>query len=465
VLPASHAAEVTQRRGDVPHVVILGAGFAGLKAAKGLRKKQVTVTVIDRHNHHTFQPLLYQVATASLQPADIAGPIRQIVRSKNTGILLADVQGIDAARRVVQLDDREIPYDYLVVATGATHSYFGHEEWAKHAPGLKTLEDAVEMRRRIMFAFEAAERELNPELRREWLTFVVVGGGPTGVELAGALAEIARQTRAREFRHIDPTSARVLLIEGQSRLLSAYPEDLSTAALRSLEKKGVEVKTGTVVTELSDTEVLAGQERIRARTALWAAGVAASPLARSLGAELDRAGRVRVTSELTVPNLPNVFVVGDLAAVIQDGKPVPGLAPAAMAMGKHAARNIMHAIEGKPLEPFRYWDRGSFAVIGRGAAVGIMFQKVKVKGYLAWLAWLAIHIAFLVGFRSRLSVMFNWAYAYVTQRRYAQLIIGEGPVPQITEAPVLRPPQKQNGAPGPNRITDPGYLQAPTPRS
>ncbi len=408
-----------------PRVVILGAGFAGLQAAKTLRNEPVQVTVIDQHNYHLFQPLLYQVATAALQPADIAGPIRQIVRAKNVEILLGTVQSIDSARKQVLLEDREVPYDYLIVATGAGHSYFGHDEWEQHAPGLKTLDDAQEIRRRIVFAFEAAERETDPARQREWLTFVVIGGGPTGVELAGALGEIARQTQAREFRHIDPRTARVVLVEGLPRLLSAYTEDLSEAARHSLEKKGVEVRTGTMVSDVQDSFVLAGQERIPARTALWAAGVAASPIVRSLGAPLDKAGRVKVTHELTVPNHPEIYVAGDLALVEQDGKPVPGLAPAAMQMGKYAAQSILHGVRGEKLDAFSYWDRGSFAVIGKGAAVGVMFQKLRVHGYLAWLAWLAIHIAFLVGFRNRVAVMFNWAYAYLTNRRYAQLIIGQ----------------------------------------
>jgi NADH dehydrogenase len=415
--------------------VILGAGFAGLQAAKALRNQPVDVTVIDRHNYHLFQPLLYQVATAALQPADIAGPIRQIVRAKNVEILLGEVEQIDAQARAVHLRDRQICYDYLLIATGAAHSYFGHDEWAAHAPGLKTLDDAVEIRKRIIFAFEAAERELDPARRREWLTFVVIGGGPTGVELAGAMAEIARQTRAREFRHIDPSTARVLLIEGLPRVLAAYSEELSAAAQRSLAQKGVELRTHTMVTDVTATSVRAGDDTIATRTALWAAGVAASPLARSLGTELDKAGRVKVTPTLNVEGHPEIFVAGDLAALTLHDKPVPGLAPVAMAMGKYAARSILRLARGQAIAPFDYWDRGSFAVIGRGAAVGNMFQKLELHGYVAWLAWLAIHITFLVGFRNRIAVLFNWAYAYLTRRRYAQLIVGEDP--PATDLPAL----------------------------
>jgi NADH dehydrogenase len=418
-----------------PQVVVLGAGFAGLQAAKKLRKTAAQVTVVDRHNHHVFQPLLYQVATAALQPAEIAGPIRQVVRGENITILMDEAQSIDPARKCVQLSDRELSYDYLVIATGSTHSYFGHDDWARYAPGLKTLEDAVQIRQQILFAYEAAERERDPALRRQWLTFVVIGGGPTGVELAGALAEIARQTRAREFRNIDPRSARIVLFEGLPRLLSAYPENLSEQARQELERRGVEVRTGTMVRDLKEGYVVAGEERVEAKTILWAAGVASSPVVRSLGVELDRVGRVRVTPTLTVPGHDDIFVVGDLAAVTVEQKTLPGLAPVAMAEGKHAARNILHAIRGEPMQPFHYWDRGSFSVIGRGAAVGIAFKKLQLHGYLAWLAWLAVHITFLVGFRNRIAVLFNWAYAYLTRRRYAQLIVGEVPLgPQESRA-------------------------------
>ena len=412
---------------QLPHVVVLGAGFAGLELGKALRRAPVRVTVVDRHNYHLFQPLLYQVATSALEPADIAGPIRQVVRGKNIEVLLAEAVAVDKARKCVKLADRELFYDYLVIATGSAHSYFGHNEWAEHAPGLKTLEDAVEIRRRVLGAFEAAEGCSDPEEQRAWLTFAVVGGGPTGVELAGALAEIARGTKKGDFDKIDPHSARILLIEGLPRVLTAYTEELSAKALHSLEHLGVTVQLNTKVTDLGSDFVQTDKERIATRTVLWAAGVAASPITRSLNAELDKAGRVRVTPELTLKTNPEIYVVGDLAALEQDGKMLPGLAPVAMAQGKHAAKNIQHAVAGEALEPFRYWDRGSFAVIGRGAAVGVAFKKFHLSGFIAWVMWLGIHLAFLVGFRNRIAVFFNWAYVYLTRRRHAQIIVGEPP--------------------------------------
>jgi NADH dehydrogenase len=414
----------------LPHVVVLGAGFAGLQLVKALGHAPVRVTLIDQHNYHLFQPLLYQVATAALEPADIAGPIRQIVRGPNLQVLMAEATGVDMTAKRVQLPDRTLDYDYLVLATGSTHSYFGHKDWAQHAPGLKTLDDAVEIRRRVLYAFEAAERCDDPELRKQWLTFVVVGGGPTGVELAGALAEIARGARARDFRNIDPAAARILLIEGEPRVLTAYTAALSEKAKQSLERLGVVVQLNTRVTEVHEDAVKTDKERIATKTVLWAAGVAASPIVRSLGTELDRVGRVRVTPELTVKGRPEVFVIGDLASLDQDGAPLPGLAPVAMAQGKHTAKNLRLAVGGAALVPFRYWDRGSFAVIGRGAAVGVAFKALRMSGYLAWLAWLAIHITFLVGFRNRIAVLFNWAYVYFTRRRHAQIIVGEGPSEQ-----------------------------------
>jgi NADH dehydrogenase len=406
-------------------VVVLGGGFGGLKAARRLRKAPVDITLIDRRNHHVFQPLLYQVATAVLNPSDIAAPIRRIVRGKNVTVILGEATAIDLANKVVRLDTDDVPYDYLVVATGSTHSYFGHDDWEKRAPGLKSIEDALEMRRRVLFAFEAAEREPDPERRKQWLTFVVVGGGPTGVELAGALGEIARMSLAHDFRHFDPSQARIVLVEGLPRVLATYPEDLSEKARKSLVRLGVEVRTSTLVTEVTADGVRAGSEWIRCHTVLWGAGVAASPLARTLGVPLDRVGRVKVTPALTVPGHDEVFVVGDLATLESDGKPVPGVAPAAMQEGTHAAENILRAIRGKPLAPFRYWDRGIFAVIGRGSAVGVAFEKIKMSGFLAWLAWLNIHIFFLIGFRNRLAVLFNWAFSFFTLRRNAQLITGE----------------------------------------
>jgi NADH dehydrogenase len=409
-----------------PEVVIVGGGFGGLYAARALRGAAVHVTVVDRRNHHLFQPLLYQVATAALNPADIAAPIRSVFRGAgNVSVVLAEAVGVDLAGKKLLLADGELPYDYLVLATGATHSYFGHEEWAPFAPGLKSIEDALEIRRRVLLAYEMAERDA--EHRREWLTFVIIGGGPTGVELAGALAEISRQTLSREFQHIDPSHARIILIEGMPRVLPPYPEDLSAKARTQLERLGVDVWTGARVTGIDAAGVTLGHERILARTVLWAAGVAASPLAKSLGVPLDRAGRVRVEPTLAVSGRSDVFLVGDLSTLEQDGKPVPGVAPAAIQMGRHAARNILRAIAGLPGEPFRYRDKGSFATIGRGKAVGELAGGLKLSGFLAWIAWLAIHIFFLIGFRNRVLVLFQWAYSYVTFRRGARLITGAPP--------------------------------------
>lgn len=423
----------TQRR---PHVIVVGGGFAGLNCVRQLGDSGVDVTLIDRHNYHLFQPLLYQVATAALEPADISGPFRQLLRYDNVTVLMGEVERVDVAGRRLQLLDRTLDYDYLVLATGAAHSYFGHDEWSSRAPGLKTMEDALEIRRRILYAYEAAECEMDAERQRAWLTFVVIGGGPTGVELAGALAEISRQTRAREFRRIDPTRARVVLLEGLPRLLTAYSEELSAKARRSLERLGVEVHTDTMVTGIEGHVVTSEHLSVSSRTVLWAAGVAASPIARSLGTELDKAGRVRVTPELTVPGHSEIFVVGDLVNLKLEDKQLPGLAPVAMALGKFAGKNILRAVRGEPLQPFHYFDRGSFAVIGRGAAVGVMFNRFSLSGALAWLAWLAIHITFLVGFRNRVAVLFNWAYVYFTRRRHAQLIVGPAPLEEGAQKPL-----------------------------
>ena len=394
-------------------------------AARALARAPVRITLIDRRNHHLFQPLLYQVATAALNPADIAYPIRSVLRrQKNARVLLADARRIDTAIRRVEIDGDSIDYDHLIVATGATHSYFNHPEWERLAPGLKTIEDALDIRRRVFLAYEAAEREQDEELRKEWLTFVVVGGGPTGVELAGALSEIALHTLKRDFRAIDPKMARVLLIEGQDRVLPPYPEVLSAKARIQLERLGVEVRSGALVTAIDPHGVDVSGERIPARTVLWAAGVAASPLAGSLGAPLDRSGRVLVAPDLSLPGHAEVFVIGDLASVTQtDGKPVPGVAPAAIQEGKHAARQIARTLAGEPREPFRYRDKGSLATIGRAAAVADL-GRLQLSGFLAWLAWWAIHIFFLIGFRSRLLVMFGWAWQYFTFQRGARLITG-----------------------------------------
>ena len=407
---------------ELPSVVVVGAGFAGLAAARSLAGAPVRVVVVDRRNHHLFQPLLYQVATAALNPADIAQPIRRVLRrQRNAEVLLAGVTGVDLARRQVLLDDGEIGYRQLVLATGATHSYLGHPEWAALAPGLKTVEDALEIRRRVLTAYERAEREPGAERRRAAMTFVIVGGGPTGVELAGALAEISRRTLAADFRHIAPERSRVVLVEAAPRVLPAYPEALSGPARRQLERLGVEVRTGAPVSLIDGGGVVAGGERLAAATVLWAAGVEASPLARSLGAPLDRAGRVRVNPDLTVPGHPDVFVAGDLVSLDQDGRPIPGVAPAAIQEGRHAAGNVLRALRGEPLLPFRYRDKGLLATIGRGAAVAAI-GRARISGLPAWLAWLFVHIYFLIGFRNRLAVLMQWAWSYLTFERGARLI-------------------------------------------
>ena len=410
-----------------PHIVIVGGGFAGLYTARGVRHLEADVTLVDRHNYHLFQPLLYQVATAALNPSDIAAPIRGILRrQKNLSVILGEATSIDVANRRVQLaDGASLTYDHLVVATGATHSYFNHPEWEHHAPGLKTIDDALEIRRRVLSAFEAAERETDPERQQALLTFVVIGAGPTGVELAGALSEIARQTMIRDFRHIRPESARIVLIEGQDRVLPVYPPDLSEKARKQLEGLGVDVFLGANVTEVTDSHVKAGDRIIPTYTVLWGAGVQASPLARSLGVPLDRAGRVLVEPDLTIPGHPEVFVLGDLAAARQhDGSFVPGVAPAAIQAGQHTALNLERAVEGQPLRAFKYRDKGSLATIGRAAAVAD-FGRVRFGGFLAWMAWLVIHIFFLIGFRNRFLVITQWAWAYLTYQRGARLITGK----------------------------------------
>ncbi len=400
-------------------IVILGGGFGGLYAAKALKRAAARVTVVDRRNFHLFQPLLYQVATAALNPSDIAYPIRSVVaRQKNTNVILGEATAIDLERKIVKLTDSEVAYDYLVVATGATHSYFNHPEWCCYAPGLKTIEDALEIRRRVLLAFEAAERETDRDQQQAWLTFVIVGGGPTGVELAGALSEIARHTMLRDFRMINPSSARVILVEGRERVLPPYPADLSKKAEEQLRNLGVEVITNAMVTNVDERSVRIGDTTIATRTVLWAAGVQASPLARTLGVPLDRAGRVLVNDDLSVPGHAEVFVIGDLAAL---KNPVPGVAPAAIQEGVHAARNIQRRTRGQKTLPFHYWDKGSLATIGRAAAVAD-FGRIHVSGFAAWFAWLAIHIFFLIGFRNRVLVILQWAWAYVTYQRGARLI-------------------------------------------
>ncbi|MDQ4148592.1 MAG: NAD(P)/FAD-dependent oxidoreductase [Actinomycetota bacterium] len=404
--------------------MIVGGGFGGLEAARALAGAPVRVTVIDRRNHHLFQPLLYQVATASLNPSEIAAPIRRVLRKQeNAEVVLGCATGVDTASQKVILTDGEVGYDYLILAAGAGLSYFGHEEWAEYAPGLKSIEDALEYRRRLLIAFEAAEREEDPDRRERWLTFVIVGGGPTGVELAGALAEIRRTLRS-DFRRIDPRTARIILLEGVPRILPTLPERLSKKAAKQLEKLGVKVLTGSQVTAIDDEGVKVGDKLIGARTVFWAAGVAASPLARGLGAPLDRAGRVKVRADLTAPGFQNVFVIGDLAYLEQDGKLVPGVAPAAIQQGRHAASNIRRLLSGMPTEPFRYVDKGTLATIGRAAAVADI-RGLQLSGVLAWLAWLAVHIWFLIGFRNRFVVMLEWARAYVLWERQVRLITDE----------------------------------------
>ena len=421
-----------------PHIVIIGGGFGGLDAARALAGAPLRVTLLDRHNYHLFQPLLYQVATASLSPGDIASPIRWVLRHQaNVQVLLAEARSIDPASRRIAIDPgpadagrhNEITYDYLIVATGATHAYFGHSEWAARAPGLKTLDDALEIRRRVLLAFEAAEREAGAEARKRLLTFAIVGGGPTGVELAGALAEIARQSLKQDFRSIRPESARIILIEGGPHLLASFPASLQEAARASLTRLGVEVKTDSIVVNVDEQGVVyqqtaVGDQRIEAQTVLWAAGVAASPLAKSLGVPLDRAGRVLAEPTLVVPGHPDIFVVGDVCALQQDGKPLPGVAQVAKQQGAHAARNILRSIRGEPLVPFRYRDYGNMATIGRGSAVAD-FGRIKASGFLAWLIWLFTHIFWLIGFRSRIVVFTEWAWAFVTMQRRVRLITGE----------------------------------------
>jgi NADH:quinone reductase (non-electrogenic) len=407
-----------------PHVIIIGGGFGGLDAARALADAKVRITLLDRHNHHVFQPLLYQVATAALSPGDIASPIRWILRhQQNVEVFLADVTAIDTAARTVSSDGGPLSYDYLIIATGANHAYFGHDDWAKRAPGLKTLDDALEMRRRVLLAFEAAERETDLEAQRRLLTFVIVGGGPTGVELAGALAEIARHTLRGNFRHVRPESSRILLVEGGPHVLATFPEKLRRAAQKSLEKLGVEVRTGCVVTAIDDDGVTAGGERISAQTILWAAGVAASPVAKSLGVPLDRAGRVAVEPALNLAAHPEVFVAGDLCAFVQDGKPLPGVAQVAKQEGAHAAKNVLRAIRGEPLQPFRYVNFGNVATIGRGSAV-VDIGPFRVSGWFAWLFWLFLHIFWLIGFRNRIAVLSEWAWSYITFQRRIRLITG-----------------------------------------
>jgi NADH:ubiquinone reductase (H+-translocating) len=414
----------------LPRVVIVGAGFGGLAAAKALKRAPVQVTVIDRRNYHLFQPLLYQVATAAPSPADIAQPIRAILRrQRNTEVILGRVTDVDPAAREVLIDEQRIAYDYLIIATGAQHAYFGHDEWEPFAPGLKQVEDAIAIRGRILLAFEEAEIATDPNLRARLLTFVVVGGGPTGVELAGALAELARQSIAGDFRHIDPRRARVLLVEAGPRLLPTFPERLSAVAKRALERLGVEVRLDTMVTDCNASGVAMGEEHVQARTVLWAAGVAASPAARWLGAAQDRSGRVEVAADLSLPGHPEIFVIGDTALPTDaagNPRPLPGIAPAAKQAGQYVAKVIRMRVQGgKTTGPFRYRNYGNLATIGRKAAVAD-FGWIRLSGYIAWWLWGLAHIYFLIGFRNRLVVALDWFWSYVTFQRSARLITGPG---------------------------------------
>ncbi len=419
-----------------PHVVIIGGGFAGLNVARGLGSLPLDVTLIDRHNYHLFQPLLYQVAMAVLSPGDIAVPIRAIVsKERNVKVLFAEARAIDVSNRLVLLDEGEVHYDYLVLATGASHAYFGHDEWAPLAPGLKTLDDALEIRRRVLLAFERAELEDDAAARAAWLTFVIVGGGPTGVELAGTLAEIAHHTLRHEFRRIDPTQARVILVEAGPTILSSFPPSLSASGRAQLERLKVEVMTGALAKAIDAQGVTldraGGGQRIAARNVLWAAGVRGSPLGESLPAERDRVGRVRVTPACFVPAAPEVFVIGDLAAFDHDGAQLPGVAPVANQMGLHVAECIRRRLQGAApaeLPRFAYFDKGALATIGRRAAIaqfpaGPFWPEIRLSGYLAWLAWLFIHVLFLIGFRNRFTVLLDWAWSYFTYQRHARLVV------------------------------------------
>ena len=410
-------------RREKPRVIIVGSGFGGLEAAKKLACEDVRLTVIDRTNYHLFQPLLYQVATAALSPADIAAPIRAVLsKCRNVEVLLAEVQSVDIEAKKVKTVDLEIDYDYLILATGARHSYFGHNEWERLAPGLKSLEDAIELRRRILMAFEYAEKITDEAARRAAMNFVIIGGGPTGVEMAGAIAEISRYTLAKDFRHIDPSEARVILIEGEPRLLAAFPEDLSVKAMKQLVDLGVEVRTGTRATKLSEAGLQAGDQFIPCRVKIWAAGNNASFVGKTLGMPVDRVGRVMVNDDLTIPSHPEVQVIGDLANFShQTGQPLPGVSPVAMQQGRHAARNILRMIANRKPQRFRYWDKGSMATIGRNKAVADL-NFVHLSGLPAWLVWLFVHIIFLVGFRNRIAVLFQWAWAYFTFNKGARLI-------------------------------------------
>ncbi len=408
---------------ETPRVVIIGAGFGGLQAARALGNAPVEVVVIDRNNHHLFQPMLYQVATAGLSPADISAPIRSVLkREKNVNVVMAEVTGIDLERQCVRTERGEISYDYLIVATGAAHSYFGHDEWEPYAPGLKTIVDATAIRRKVLLAFELAETETDPERVRALLTFVLVGAGPTGVEMAGAIAELANHALAQDFRNINPQSARIILAEALPRILPTFPEDLAKKAHAALHRLGVEVRTGSPVESIDADGVVIGGKRVAAKTVIWTAGVAASPAGRWLGAEVDRAGRVKVEPDLTLPGHRNVFVIGDTATLMQDGKPLPGMAPVAMQEGRYVAARIARRVAGQEAcKPFRYKNKGNLATVGRSFGIADL-GRLRLTGFVGWIFWMAVHIFFLIGFRNRLIVMIQWVWAYLTYQRGARLI-------------------------------------------
>lgn len=419
-----------ESRNGQTRVVVIGGGFGGLNAALGLANAGVQVTILDRKNHHTFQPLLYQVALAALSPADIAAPIRKAVHGKkNIEVLIGNVVGFDLGRRLIELEEGiDVPYDYLVVAAGATHSYFGHDEWAQLAPGLKTLEDATEIRRRVLLAFELSERESLLEGQHCMLNFVIIGAGPTGVELAGAISEISRNVLSQDFRGTDPRRARIILLEGGPRVLPSYTDDLSASAQRQLEQLGVDVRTNTRVTNVEPGYVFVGGEKIPSAVTLWAAGVKASPLGQALGTKLDSTGRVFVNDRLNIEGHPEIFVIGDLAHFEQKGTPVPGVAPVAIQMGQYVGKEIKRRVSGEPGKAFSYWDKGSMATIGRSKGIA-QIGKIHLSGFLAWSAWLLIHLIYLIGYRNRFFVLLNWSWQYLSWQSGARLITGSNNLP------------------------------------